>query len=357
VCSRKTVATDVKLLLAIAFICLGLAPAGRSATKHWLGGNNGNWSVAGNWMPAGVPQNGDDLIFDFTAEEPFPVQTMHNDIVGLEVRRLHFCGNGWSVDGNELTLLERIRHTGFIFVTNTCGANSFTFFCPLKLGDQVSIGPGRTLILRGDIDLNGNDLFLNANEQMVVSGRITGTGNVIATVAPIFGGQAKITFDGPTGNTFSGKLTVRRDEDETGEVIFDKQFGHVVNDALLIGDRGFSANARPVVCKLARPHQIGDNAQVCVTGSSQFLLQGNTESIGSLCLTNNAGDTEPTVVDTGGSTLSVSGIIAVNNATAVVPIICGKLGLPGAAKARNSPSTPGTPSEPSASKQLLRATK
>jgi hypothetical protein len=150
-------------------------------------------------------------------------------------------------------------------------------------------------------------------------------------------------------NTFSGKLTVGERYNVGGEVIFDKQFGNVVNDALLIGDLDF-LYASWAVCKLARSHQVGDTAEVCVTGGSQFLLDGHTETVGTLCLTNNSPDTRATLVDTGGATLSVQGdIIAVNDAAAVVPTIKGKLGLPGpapsgtevqSAAVRSSPSRP-----------------
>ena len=314
-------------------------PTCPAATKQWIAGHSGNWSAPNNWSPAGVPQNGDDLIFNITAEEPSPVQTMHNDIVGLQIRGLFFCEQGWSLDGNELTLLDRIIG----FITNTC-SGSFTFLCPLKLGDQAIIYSAKTLILRGDIDLNGNDLFLHSSDQMIVSGQIRGTGNIIATVNSFNGEDSKIVFDGPTGNTFSGKLTVGERYNVGGEVIFDKQFGNVVNDALLIGDLDFLF-ANRAVCKLARSHQIGDNADVCVTGGSKLLLDGHTETIGSLCLTNNSTDTAATLVDTGGATLSIQGdITAVNYGVSVIPTIRGVLGLPGPVPApvgRASPVTTG----------------
>jgi hypothetical protein len=304
--------------------------------REWVahGTGSGNWSEPGNWSPAGVPQNGDDLIFHATAEEPSPRLDMNNDLVDLHVRRFEFCGHSWTLGGNELTLNEYVdrERDGF------CGASSIVFTCPLKLGDstRMNIGWG-SIILRGNIDLNGNDLKLVSGDQIIVSGQITGTGNVFATIDAYTERENSLTFDGPTGNTFSGKLTVRRLYQDKGEVVFDKQSGVVVNDALLIGERS-SFIEKSAVCRLARSHQIGDTAEVCVTGGSQFLLDGHTETIGSLCLTNHSGDTQPTLVDTGGSTLSVQGdITAVNDSLLVVPTIRGKLGLPGPVAA--SPTT------------------
>ena len=81
-------------------------------------------------------------------------------------------------------------------------------------------------------------------------------------------------------------------------------------------------------------HQINDSAGVCVAGGGQFLLEGHTETIGSLFLTNSIGDVAPSLVDTGDATLSVQGdIAAVNDAPGVIPTIRGMLGFPGAAAA------------------------
>lgn len=324
--------------LWFAVLCVD-AIAAEAATREWVaqGTDSGNWSQPGNWKPTGVPQNGDDLIFKSSAEVPFPRQNMFNDLVDLRVGKFQFCDHGWTLAGNELTLLDEVGRTAT--ATNPCGASSVVFNCPLKLGasTRIEIGWG-SIVLRGTIDLNGNYLNLVSGDQIIVSGQITGTGNVFAT-SDGFIRESTITFDGAAGNTFSGKLTIRGLHREIGRVVFDKQSGVVVNDALLIGDRAFYPTTHPAVCKLARSHQIGDNAEVCVTGGSQFLLEGHTETIGSLCLTNNSGDTEPTLVDTGGATLSVQGdITAVDDAVLVIPTIRGKLGLPSPAPASSAHS-------------------
>ena len=48
---------------SIAAIALGAAaalPMAAAATEYqWAGGSTGNWSVAGNWSPNGVPGDGD----------------------------------------------------------------------------------------------------------------------------------------------------------------------------------------------------------------------------------------------------------------------------------------------------------
>ncbi len=326
--------------LLLFFSCHGLA-----ATKQWVAHStdSGNWSEAGNWQPAGAPQNGDDLLFEPSNEEPSPRLDMHNDLVDLRVRKLEFCTHGWSLDGNELTLTDRVGRI--------CGsASSFVFECNLRLGNSTIIDMYYGLVLlKGRIDLNGHNLSLVTADTIRASGQITGTGNVSAIIDSNTGGL--IVFEGTNENTFSGKLTVSKSALVTGEILFDKQGGAVVNDALLIQNGA--------VCKLARSHQIGDTAAVCVTGGSKFLLEGKTETIGSLCLTNNGGDAEATLVDTGGSVLSVQGdIIAVNDATAVIPTIRGLLGLPGAkGAAGESKNALGITTNTARSKELVRLPK
>jgi hypothetical protein len=50
------------------FFCICLlqlfAQKGISGTRVWNGGATGIWSVATNWIPAGVPDNTDSVVFD-----------------------------------------------------------------------------------------------------------------------------------------------------------------------------------------------------------------------------------------------------------------------------------------------------
>ena len=328
---------QLRLCLVIAGL-EGAAISTGAATREWVARNTegGNWSDPGHWQPAGVPQNGDDLLF---VQADLWRQDMINDLVDLRVKKIEFCTYGWRLAGNALTVLERVGRvrTG----TNVCGAaSSFRFDCDLRLGNSAIIDMYYgTVLLRGNIDLNGYNLSLITADTITVSGQIQGTGNVFATIDSFTSGS--IRFEGPAGNTFNGMLVVSKSANVTGEVVLDKEAGAVVNGQLVIRNGA--------ICKLARPHQINDGAEVCITGGSRFLLQGHAESIGSLCLTNGVGDLEPSLVDTGGATLSVLGhLSAVNDAAGVVPTVRGVLELPGPAAAalgasdQSQPLLPGT---------------
>jgi hypothetical protein len=320
--------------LALGFAVAPFTTVCSAATKDWVGDGSALWSHANNWDPPGFPQNGDILRFGFLTNPPIgQIRDMANDILRLQVRAIEFTGFGWSLVGNELTLLGGVDQRPH---NNLYSGSSMIINCPIKLGDfagfDITYG---WIIVNGNVNLNGNELGLDSSDEITVSGQITGTGNVVAVVDGYYGSHS-ITFNGPMGNTFTGKLTIRQKYEDIGQVVFDKQSGVVVNDGLLIERDEASLIHNRAVCKLARSHQIGDNAVVGIAGGGQFLLQGHTETIGSLSLTNYSGDTEPSLVDTGGATLSVLGdIVALNNATNanVRPTIRGILGLPGGTEA------------------------
>ena len=285
--------TTCSIVLALALSVV----AGAGATREWIAHFTDNpiWSNPGNWQPQGVPQNGDELVFHSTVEEPSPRQDMINDLVGLEVRNLYFCGYGWMLSGNELKLLEELNRVR----DGQCGASGFIVNCPLRIGQRVDVQIGwGTIILRGPITLTGGTLYLNSGDQMIVSSPIGGTGEVVATIDG-FIRASTITFEGTVGNTFSGRMRIQQIYDEIGHVEFNKQNGVAINEELVIGNAAFSPSARPAVCRLARLDQIGDAAQVCVTSGGKLLLQVHAETVGSLCLTNSAGDTVASLFDTG----------------------------------------------------------
>jgi hypothetical protein len=216
------------------------------------------------------------------------------------------------------------------------GSGSATINCPLILGTNRCVfkcEPFRedgsaTLRINADVNLNGYNLTLwsfpggaGADAKIEIAGSISGNGDV--TVTPADPDRGSIEFIGSADNTFSGTLRVTSSGSEPDAgVYFKKQAGSVVTHRLEL--------AAGVTVDVERPHQIGDNATVCITQGSRLLFHDNTETIGSLCLTNSAGDTEPSLVDTGGATLSVQGdITAVNNSPLVSPTIRGTVGLPG----------------------------
>ena len=96
------------------------------ATKTWAGGATGNWNVASNWSPSGVPATGDDVI----------INTSGCDVT-LDV---HIGGGQTNTGLNSLTI------TSGLLDTND-GSNRM-----LTVDEAVDIGTA------GDLDLNGSDV-------------------------------------------------------------------------------------------------------------------------------------------------------------------------------------------------------
>ena len=96
------------------------------ATKTWAGGATGNWNVAGNWSPSGVPVTGDDVV----------INTSGCDVT-LDV---HIGG------GQTNTGLKSLTITSGLLDTND-GSNRM-----LTVDEAVDIGTA------GDLDLNGSDV-------------------------------------------------------------------------------------------------------------------------------------------------------------------------------------------------------
>jgi hypothetical protein len=327
----NTLTNSILFCLAIAGVGSFASPC-PAAIREWVGDDGGFWSNPNNWDPAGVPQNGDNLEFEDIGGTVAVL--MHNDLVNLRTGHLSFVGGDWIVEGNEFFLGPSHAGTGGR-VSVALGGCAFNGNLTLSADTTMELYTG-VLRLNGTVALRTLDLSFICGSSVFLSGQVTGTGNILArTYGDSSGGNSLITFDGSMDNTFTGTLTVIHSGDltEPGAVVFDKQAGAVVTAGLVLRDAG--------VCRLARFHQIGDNAAVCVATGGQFLLEGHTETIGSLCLTNASGDTKPSLVDTGGSTLLVQGdITAVNDASGIVPTIRGKLGLPVPAAASSKNAAP-----------------
>ena len=200
-----TMKSVVPFMLIVLTTVASIQPL-EAATKTWQGNNvSFAWSDPDNWNPPGVPQDGDDLVFQATVIASH-FGLMINDLTNLSVGKLSFTVNAlagvdWQLTGNALTVREiRATHTD---------DEEVYINCPLKLG-----GPGRFevgygseffaevgLHVNGPIDLNGFNLLLIEQfdgGDLDVSGEILGSGDV-----HILGG---VELEGENPNIFVGTV-------------------------------------------------------------------------------------------------------------------------------------------------------
>ena len=321
----------------VLLLLLGIVSPAGAADRQWTGSASGLWSNPNNWSPAGIPQDSEDLIFDTNQNE-----SMVNDLTNLRVGSLRLREHDYVLSGNTLIILDRI------VVPLVHNENSVvTINCRLTLGADVEIevaaGSGlfiqnpNELYLRGPINLNGNDLQLDAtgasqepggkilSSKMFVSGPISGSGNVTASPRH----DCSIVFDGSEGNTFSGTLRAisLSDDSDPARIRFNKSTGVVVTDRLEVFGR--------VV--LDRDNQIGDQATVALGAIANFgpdardrsflNFQGHSDTFANLVFTNRNLIADAAFLDTAGGTLTLLGDL-ITDTRDVTPILRGRIDLP-----------------------------
>jgi acetyl esterase/lipase len=166
------------------------------ATLNWTGTNSGNWSDAGNWSPAAVPQNGDILVFPDTATQ----KSLMNDLTGLEVGGLQFLDN-YTLDGYEITLGGDLYFHPYL--------THFTCNVALTLATDVQIGNfSGAGVFTEAIDVNGHTLTVgttNAHFNAPLNG--SGTVRVTAFLA-LSGGDFSGTVTNLPSNGYTARLSV-----------------------------------------------------------------------------------------------------------------------------------------------------
>ncbi|HNQ89221.1 MAG TPA: autotransporter-associated beta strand repeat-containing protein [Verrucomicrobiota bacterium] len=185
----------LRIGLALAWLAGGSA-TGWGVERTWTGaGTDAYWRTAANWA-SGLPRDGDDLVFPFSAARK--VNT--NDFPSLSIGSMTFTGTGggYRLRGNTLAVAGGVGASGIT------GENRIEL--PLNLEARQTFDVGSvlsTLVVSGDIALGANSLTLDAAGTMTLSGAISGTGALVKR------GTGTAILDGPNPNTFSGTCTVQ----------------------------------------------------------------------------------------------------------------------------------------------------
>ena len=97
----------IQHFMALVVLSLATVPGVRAAaTNTWTGADpSGYWSAPANWSPAGVPVNGNDLVFPGGLPPGDMVST--NDLTNSTFRSIRFQAGGYTIRGNPITLTNR----------------------------------------------------------------------------------------------------------------------------------------------------------------------------------------------------------------------------------------------------------
>ena len=294
----KAIASGLVLAGALAWC----ATSASATDRHWTGTISSDWNIAANWNPIGLPQNGDNLIFDSSSRT-----IMTNSIASLIVNTLSFPQNtDFFLYGSALTFSS--------LVLNPQGSGTLTVNCPLiaQPGAQVSassIASGSSdttarLYLNYPVTINSGTLRLIASDTI---GSYENSGCIYSKSYFVGGGDisaetfgngsaGKIEFDAPLGSLFTGALFLKT---ATPFITFSSPTGPVVNGVLEV------VNGNIAKLNLTATNQLGNDADLVVTGGGTLLLSGVNAVADALMLTNSPGDSLPSTIDSGTNTLTV----------------------------------------------------
>ncbi|MFN8642132.1 MAG: autotransporter-associated beta strand repeat-containing protein [Candidatus Binatia bacterium] len=165
-------------LALVALLALAPDAPARGLSYTWTGGgDDANWSNPANWGGT-APANGESSVSLTFPELSGPYES-HNDRTGLVVTFLQVTtqvGSGtYAFSGNAISLAGPVT-----LGSPGSGTPNLVWQIPLTLLGNVTIGAsGRQTQLAGDIDLGARTLTLNTGGDIVVSGLVSGTGNLV----------------------------------------------------------------------------------------------------------------------------------------------------------------------------------
>jgi subtilisin-like proprotein convertase family protein len=149
---------------------------------------NTQWSVAANWSPVGVPQNGDVLVFGSLAGNRVAV----NDLSNLKLNAIQITDDNYNISGNSITLSNGITATSatLLYIYNDIA---------LAKSQTLDVDGSSSVRIYSDINLNGFTLTIDSASYLETHGAFTGTG----TISKYNSGELLMAG---SPNTFSGSF-------------------------------------------------------------------------------------------------------------------------------------------------------
>ena len=180
---------------------------GESDTHYWTGGANdgGLWMTPDNWSD-GAPEEGDILVFDDAGGD-----TENDFDPGTIFRSITFAGNGFTLDGNSIGLIDGITSESDVTVA--------TIELAITLNEPLLIG---------------------VDGSLEISGILSGSGTLTKT------GAGTLTLSG-ANTSYIGVITIENGTLELGG-----------NDALGVSGNGVYVNGEDAVLDINGYHKTHD---------------------------------------------------------------------------------------------------
>jgi autotransporter-associated beta strand protein len=236
-------------LILFGISLLLLAGFNANGQRYWLGTAGNNWSTPANWVPAGPPQNGDDLFFTNRVGN-----NIVNDVTNLTLRSMNFY-LAFSLSGNDITLTGGI---GCLASDNSVDIDLPNIFL---LNDCYLDAINQNLEMNCNIDLYTNKLTVSSYN-----------GNEVDFAGTIYGDPSS-TFIVARGKTFmfpfDGNLADGLYQVQGGTLVLD-----CLNGGALQGDLDVWSGG---TVSLMKGFQIY-SPNTLIEAGGLILLNGNTNS-------------------------------------------------------------------------------
>ena len=265
----RSCATASRAILLAAAAGVGMsATAALAVDRNWSDGD-GNWSLAGNWTPAGVPNTAAD---NATIANGSSVQLDNSYSIGSFTLG---TGNSLTIqNGRSLTLANDLTNSGLITVDAAGSSTSLNF----GTGPHAISGTGQIVLARTGLG-NSNALLGGSGTPVLTFG----SGQVVRGEGNVGNGTLVITNNGTFSADVAGR-TLTLDPDNVAATSFTNNGTlRAQNGGLLLlsgsGDGRFDNTLGTITAQAGSTVQLGVNADVTggtlsTAGTGSLLFTG-----------------------------------------------------------------------------------
>lgn len=197
--------TTVRYLVLVA-VLTAVTHSSPAATKTWQG-NAGSvhWSDPGNWDPAGVPQDGDALVFPASGA----ASLSQNDLTNIRLHSITLHGGGYELTGNAVRLDSALTDTHSGAVPNQVAFR--ILFTGAGSVNVIGSHSGTLLEIREQLRLSSDlplTLFVDAADNQGAAGDLTLYDAIVSPGDVVKLGRGELTFRSGNPNVYDGTLFV-----------------------------------------------------------------------------------------------------------------------------------------------------
>src|SRR6267143_4757406 len=242
---RRHIPNSFRKILFLLSIC-GTQVA-HGGNKSWTGSISTDWAIAGNWNPAGIPSDTDDVTIPSSAvNQPVLSADAHSAALTvqtgahLSLGSFTILANG-NIDANDVTGSTGTVQASGIGVTIKGKFPNMTISGTASLADTLRVTGNLTAANpSGVLDINGKDVTVNGNYTSASQSYYTGGTLIMKNPSGVFRVMGNVNFDGNPTDTLltagtmygGGTFRVGKNFSATGthQVVFNGSSAQAINE-------------------------------------------------------------------------------------------------------------------------------